>query len=262
MGGASRPIPGGLAQTALVFLFNTTMSNAHFESTLATLGFTGQEAALYRALLEHGDLNGYEAAKETGISRSNAYHALASLVEKGFADRIEGESLRYAALPVQDLSTLLRRRTESAMAQLARSAPARKTASAPFLSVTGRDKVLEKMGLLIDTARDRVYLSAAADDLDEIRQPLESALARGIRVTVLSNRSWRLEGAVCLSRRKPRGQIRLIADGNRVLTGELNAAQAACVLSENVHLVSLIKDSLTQEIELVRTHQTDKDDSP
>lgn len=238
------------------------MSNSHFESTLATLGFTGQEAALYRALLEHGDLNGYEAAKETGISRSNAYHALASLVEKGFADRIEGDSLRYAALPVQDLSTLLRRRTESALDQLSRSAPSRKAQSAPFLSISGRDKVVEKMGLLVDTARDRVYLSAAAEDLDEIRPSLESAIERGIRITLLSNRSWRLEGGVCLSRRKARGQIRLIADGQRVLTGELSAVQAACVLSENVHLVALIKDSLTQEIELVRTRDTDKEDSP
>jgi len=238
------------------------MSNAHFESTLATLGFTGQEASLYRALLEHGELNGYEAAKETGISRSNAYHALASLVEKGFADRIEGESLRYAALPVQDLSTLLRRRTEASLEHLARSAPVRKNASAPFLSISGHDKVLEKMGLLVDTARDRVYLSAAAEDLDGIRQALEAAVARGIRVTVLANRAWRIDGATCLSRRKARGQIRLIADGQRVLTGALSASEAACVLSENVHLVALIKDSLTHEIELVRTRGTDKDDSP
>ncbi len=238
------------------------MNTASFETALETLGFTGQEAALYRALLEHGDLNGYEAAKETGISRSNAYHALASLVDKGFADRVEGDSTRYAALPPEDLAALLRRRRETGIESMLRLAPARKTDSAPFLSVSGRDKVLEKMRLLLDSARDRAYLSCATDDLDEIRPSLEAALARGTRITILSNRAWTLEGAICLSRRKARGQIRLIADGKRVLTGELAANSGACVLSENIHLVSLIKDSLTHELELVRTRTSGKDDIP
>jgi hypothetical protein len=47
-----------------------------------------------------------------------------------------------------------------------------------------------------------------------------------------------------------------------VLTGELGPGSAACVLSENVHLVSLIKDSLTQEIELVRSRTSGKEESP
>lgn len=126
------------------------MITASFETTLETLGFTGQEAALYRALLEHGALNGYEAAKETGISRSNAYHALASLVDKGFADRVEGDSTRYAALAPEDLAALLRRRSETGIGSMLALAPARKTDSAPFLSVSGRDKVLQKMRILID----------------------------------------------------------------------------------------------------------------
>lgn len=238
------------------------MTTPTFENALASIGFTGQEAALYRALLEHGDLNGYEAAKETGISRSNAYHALASLVDKGFADRVEGDSTRYAALPPDDLAVLLRRRSETGIAAMLRSAPVRKTDSAPFLSVAGREKVLEKMRLLLDAARDRAYLSCATEDLEEIRHSLEAALERGIRITILANRSWPLSGAVCLSRRKARGQVRLIVDGRRVLTGELAAVSGACVLSENVHLVSLIKDSLTHEIELVRSRTSDKDDSP
>ena len=36
-------------------------------------------ASLYESLLENGKLTGYEAAKLTGISRSNIYASLASL---------------------------------------------------------------------------------------------------------------------------------------------------------------------------------------
>ncbi len=238
------------------------MSATSFETTLEALGFTSQEAALYRALLEHGALNGYEAAKETGISRSNAYHSLASLVEKGFADRVEGDSTRYAPISPEELAALVRRRTESALEAMLRLAPSRREAAAQFLSLHGRDQVLDRMRVLIDAARDRAYLSASAEDLEDLRSCLQDAATRRIRLTILSNRSWELDGATVLVRRKARGQVRLIVDGARVLTGELGPATAACVLSENVHLVSLIKDSLTHELELVRTRTSGKDDIP
>lgn len=50
---------------------------------LRKFGFTQQESLLYVTLLRHGAMTGYEAAKAAGISRSNAYAALSSLVEKG-----------------------------------------------------------------------------------------------------------------------------------------------------------------------------------
>lgn len=229
------------------------MNDSDFETTLESLGLTSQEARLYRVLLEHGDLNGYEAAREAGISRSNAYHSLASLADKGFADAIEGESVRYAALSPEEAALLLRRRFEGSIVALRSSAPVRRRQQTPFLSIDGRGRVLERMKLLVDSAEDRVYLGCDVDDLEGIRDSLAGAAGRGIRVTILANRAWQLEGCVCLSRRKTRGQVRLIVDGRRVLTGELSASSGACVLSENAHLVALIKDSLSNEIELVRT---------
>lgn len=237
------------------------MSCETFESSLERIGLTGQEALLYRVLLEHGELNGYEAAKEAGISRSNAYHALATLADKGFADRVDGESVRYAALAPDDAALLARRRSEDAIAAMLSSAPARRREQAPFVSIAGRDKVLERMGLLLDGAGDRAYLGCDVEDLEAIREPLAEAVARGVRITILANRAWSLEGCTCLSRRKARGQVRLIVDGRRVLTGELGAGGAACVQSENAHLVALIKDSLANEIELVRMRAEGKDGS-
>ena len=45
---------------------------------LTNFNLTKQEATLYVLLLKAGQLTGYEAAKQTGISRSNAYNALAA----------------------------------------------------------------------------------------------------------------------------------------------------------------------------------------
>ena len=52
---------------------------------LTNFNLTKQEATLYVLLLKSGQLTGYEAAKQTGISRSNTYTALAGLVEKSVA---------------------------------------------------------------------------------------------------------------------------------------------------------------------------------
>ena len=58
------------------------MEEAEFTEKLLLFGLGRQEALLYRCLLQSGELTGYEAAKLTGISRSNVYNGLASLTEQ------------------------------------------------------------------------------------------------------------------------------------------------------------------------------------
>ena len=78
-----------------------------FIDHLLEFGLTRQEATLYEAMLLHGELTGYEAAKLTGISRSNTYNDLAGLVEKGAAYIIEGNVTKYTPVEVKDFSDLL-----------------------------------------------------------------------------------------------------------------------------------------------------------
>ena len=61
------------------------MRGMEITERLMHFNLTRQEATLYLLLLKAGRLTGYEAAKQTGISRSNTYTALAGLVEKGAA---------------------------------------------------------------------------------------------------------------------------------------------------------------------------------
>ena len=62
-----------------------SMCTVSYTHLLMNFGLTRQEANLYVLLVLEGELNGYEAAKKSGISRSNTYNALAGLVEKGAA---------------------------------------------------------------------------------------------------------------------------------------------------------------------------------
>lgn len=69
---------------------------------LMEFGLTRHEANLYILLTLEGSLNGYEAAKQSGISRSNAYNALAGLVDKGAAYIQEEDTVRYTPVAIEE----------------------------------------------------------------------------------------------------------------------------------------------------------------
>ena len=69
---------------------------------LMSFGLTRQEARVYVLLLGEGALSGYEAAKRLGISRSNAYAALAGLVDKGAAYMAEEQAVQYHAVSIKE----------------------------------------------------------------------------------------------------------------------------------------------------------------
>ena len=78
------------------------MDNNQLIEKLMCFGMTRQEAAIYLCLAENGEMTGYEASKQTGISRSNAYNALAGLVDKGAAYTTEGTAVRYHAVETEE----------------------------------------------------------------------------------------------------------------------------------------------------------------
>ena len=79
---------------------------------LKNIGFTQQEAIIYITLCKYGELTGYEASKISGISRSNVYATLASLVEKGRAYTIESSATKYVATPKKELICNIQRSFE------------------------------------------------------------------------------------------------------------------------------------------------------
>ena len=80
----------------------TTLQRVDGTLLCILFGLSRQEAAIYLCLLQNEELTGYEVAKLTGISRSNVYNGLASLVEHGAAYVIEGTSSKYLAVALSE----------------------------------------------------------------------------------------------------------------------------------------------------------------
>jgi sugar-specific transcriptional regulator TrmB len=224
---------------------------------LALFGLTRQEAQLYLSLLAEGDLSGYEAAKQAGISRSNAYAGLSSLVAKGAAYLLDGPVPRYAAL---DAETFFRHRVralEDAASSLAPVLPRRRTAPEGYLTVAGPQAVLDRMKTMVEGAEQRLYFSLSRTLVAPLVPFLQRAVARGVTVTALAEAPLDVPGAVVHPTVPPEGQIRLIVDSQEVLTGEWDASgEASCLYSRRPALVALFKQALGNEIRLLELEST------
>jgi HTH-type transcriptional regulator, sugar sensing transcriptional regulator len=227
---------------------------------LMKLGLTKHESLLYLTLCKEGELSGYEASKISGISRSNVYLALAGLTDKGGAYRIDGDPVKYLAVPAKEFSNNIRRQIDGALQVVAENIPGRNEPINSFINISGRTQVVHKMKNLILQATERIYLSCAPQVLSLLENEIIAARDKGLKIVLITTPSYSLTGTVIYYREnKELGQIRLITDTSHVLTGELSHDQeSTCLYSRNRNLVQLIKDSLTNEITLITMAEASK----
>ncbi len=220
---------------------------------LLHFGLTRQEANLYLTLLSHGALTGYEAAKLTGISRSNTYTALAGLVEKGAAYIMEENVTRYTAVPFDEFSGNVIRRLQSKQESLLPRMPRRQTQMQGYLTIRGREQIMDKLITMILETRQRLYISVPPEILTQILPYLHRQVEEEKRVVILSGTPCPLEGAVSYVTGKEDDQIRLIVDSTRVLTGRISDGEdSTCLFSQNRNLVDIFKQMLKNEITLIQ----------
>lgn len=132
---------------------------------LMNFGLTRQEANLYVLLVLEGELNGYEAAKKSGISRSNTYNALAGLVEKGAAYMSEEDTVKYQAVPVEEFCENRLRDLTRSKEELVAKLPKQRMNKGAYLTVKGEKQILDKFTNMLLETRERVYVSASNEKL-------------------------------------------------------------------------------------------------
>ena len=219
---------------------------------LMQAGFTKHESTLYITLCREGVLSGYEASKLTGIPRSNAYLGLAGLMEKGGANKIEGDTSKYAAVQPTELIRNLKRQFEEVIGVIERESPELKGNDDAFITVSGRVQIINKMKNLIADATQRVYISTSGEQLKMVMGELIAARDKGLKVVLITSDFEPIEGITCFMTHKQSDSIRLITDSAHVLTGQLSHSNiSTCIYTINNNMVELIKDSLTNEMKLI-----------
>ncbi len=218
---------------------------------LLHFGLTRQEAKVYLLLLTEGCLSGYEAAKRAGISRSNAYGALAGLVDKGAAYVLEEQSVRYEAVPVKEFCENKIHFLSETAKELEQKIPKEMHQEEHYITIRGRRNVEDKIRNMLRQTKERVYLFGTVSTLTLFEQELQDLVGRGRKVVLLTEGPFELKGAVVYRTAHEGSSIRLITDSSYALTGELREeTRTACLYSANPNLVQLLKDALANEIQL------------
>lgn len=219
---------------------------------LLHFGLTRQEAKIYILLLREGPLSGYEAAKRTGISRSNAYGALAALVEKGAAYIIEEQSVQYQAVAIEEFCQNQLHFLAEVAKELKASMPEQKKRSENYITIRGKRNVEDKCRNMLLQTESRVYLSGSSKIVDQFKEELKLLVDTGKKVVLITETAYELDGVILYQTSKEDTQIRLITDSSYALTGEMSDEwQTTCLYSENPNLVKLLKEALTNEIKLI-----------
>lgn len=228
---------------------------------LTHFDLTKQEATIYRTLFCEGKLTGYEAAKLTGISRSNTYTALAGLVEKGAAYLIEGMATSYTPVPLEEFCNNKILQLQDFKLDLLKNTPVPCKEVDGYITVKGEKHILRKMKTMLTDAKKRVYLSVSKEIADTVLPELRDGVARGLKIVIITNQPFELTGAIIYHAEKTQKQIRLIADSASVFTGDINDGEnSTCLYSQKKNLVDLFKESLKNEIKLIELTKGNQDE--
>ncbi len=213
---------------------------------LKNLGFTQQEATLYIKLCQNESMTGYEAAKLSGISRSNAYASLSNLVDKGYAYTIDGNPLHYVAVSKDDLLANARRDFERTIQVIEDKLITTPLVNEPYITIVGEKAILNKMTNIIEQATERIYISVNVVILHQLEWALTEACKRGLKVVILSSEDISDTHHIYYETER-NTSVKLIADTKEILAGTLSQS----LYSKNKTLVNIIRESMLDEITLI-----------
>ncbi len=215
-------------------------------------GLTRQEATIYVCLLKHGELTGYEVAKQTGISRSNVYSALSGLVEKGAAYVLEGSASKYTPVAIDEVCENKIRNLQKIKDVLEKNVPHINETKEGYITIEGYKHIVDKIFHMLKNAKKRIYMSAPADFVLKWLADIEQLISRNIKVVLITDEQMELDGCVCYVSEKKEQQLRLIIDSEYVLTGDITGMpDDTCLYCGQENFVNVFKEALRNEIKLI-----------
>ncbi len=224
---------------------------------LVLFGLTRQEAAVYLCLYQQGELNGYEAAKYTGISRSNVYSALSALTDKGAAYLIEGDSSRYMAVAIDEFCENKIRSLNREKEYLIKNIPSMKEVEIGYITITGNGNIWDKIISMINEAEKRIYFSASCRIIEKLQAEFLKVLGKKIKLVLITdgtvtNQELRKNSIYYMG--SDRGNnIRMIVDSEYALTGEITGSKDdTCIYTGQKNFISVFKENLRNEIVLIQ----------
>lgn len=228
---------------------------------LQELSFTQYEARAYIALLGASDCNGYEVAKASGIPRANVYPVLERLASRHAIRRIETrKGTRYAAAPPEQLVDRLGEDYQHRLDK-ARHALRDFSAQSPdtaVINLRDRTELLSQARQLLADAQTHLLVAIQPTEAAELAPDLAATRDRGVHITTLCMQACEAECGGCagdihryaLAPCDGSRWLMLVADGQRVLAGEMHSDSARAVVTTQSLIVELAAAYIRQSLAL------------
>lgn len=217
--------------------------------TLKSIGLSDYEAKTYIALVAHGVGSAETIASTAKVPRTSSYKALQALCRKGFAISTRGRPMVYKPEPPERIKEKLIEDVGETFDKLGLIHELLMEKGEPQLvyTITGKDKVIEKMGELLDrSAKTFIISTPSFSELREhLTKRLDAASKRGIKITLIMDPFQRASKAKNIEIIKKKGLIAtdVISDGEHALIASHDLT--ACGYTDNAslakHLESFLK---------------------
>jgi sugar-specific transcriptional regulator TrmB len=143
------------------------------------------EIEVYLAVLEHGELTASEVAESTGVPQPRVYDTARSLADRGLVELRESRPMKVVAVDPEEAFGDIEDSLVDLVASLSAryTAPARDTEAVSL--VKSRATILRHVEEVIADAEYELLVSLTPDLLRRFREPLASAVDRGVSVELI-----------------------------------------------------------------------------
>ncbi|MCX6651063.1 MAG: hypothetical protein NT131_05335 [Methanomassiliicoccales archaeon] len=213
---------------------------------LSNIGLTSYESRAYVALILKSHGTAEEVAELAMIPRTSAYKALISLKEKKFVEEAGGRPAMYHPVPLEETRTQVLNEIEGVFNKLNSIKGLLSEKGTPELvyTITGRKKVLFKIGEMLDSSKRTFIISSPKmqDIRSEHADRFKEAVKRGVLVTIVTEPAVKVPEATEVYRHKGLIATDVIVDSSRAMIAseDLNL----CGFSDNpliaVHLENFL----------------------
>ena len=231
------------------------------EQSLAALGFTETEAAVYCELLRTPASTGYRLAQSIGKAAAGVYQALAALSQKGAVLLDDREAKSYRAVPPAELIAALSKSFETRAAEAAQSLEGLHEPQPDdrLYQLSSVDQVFERATAMIERAQEIVLFDLFPEPFRRLEGALTRAATQGVTVAgLLYDRAVRApylalqaSGSQFVLERWPGAQMNVVADASEHLTALLNHDTGSvkhAVWSDSAYLASVEHSSRASEL--------------
>jgi sugar-specific transcriptional regulator TrmB len=232
---------------------------------LQTLNFTQYESMAYLALLQQGQVTGYELAKNSGIPASKIYAVLNKLLEKEVVLALDSDPVRYTPIPPDDIIGRLQGNYQRAFDALSKGLNKIYISTAAddqyIWNLSGRQEIMRRISEFIKQAQKSIYLSVWDEELTDFRESLRDAHQRAVQISVVHygheflglGREYRHGREHQIRQQRGARRIALEIDDNKVILAHfLENGDSHALWTMNKGFVLLAKDYIIHDIYTIR----------